>query len=292
MISAPTGDSQKVTGRIIAMVVSGPIPGKTPMAVPITQPNRHKPMFCHVSAMPNPIAILDRMSGMSERRPKRDLDAQCEHENPDNGGDQDEAEQHERDRADVSAGKTGEQDADQHRRHEPERMQQERESEARQGHEDQRPPPAALRNLSGPKQRHRRERRTERDQQRADEPREITRFHRACGSGVEVASEPEAQQAERHVEAAGEKILARKYAAHRPAAPCRPPARASVRLAGYRAPRPISAAPSPGPPRGELDRAGHRRPASAGKSPWRRPAGRRSRTVLPWPGSRDSSAPR
>src|SRR3954467_12663414 len=153
MISAPTGDSQKVTGRIMAIVVSGPIPGKTPIAVPITQPNRHKPMFCHVSAMPNPIAILDRMSGMSERRPKRDLDAQCEHENPDNGDDQDEAEQHERDRADVSAGKAGEQDADQHRRHEPERMQQERESEARQGHEDQRPPPAALRNLSRPKQR-------------------------------------------------------------------------------------------------------------------------------------------
>src|SRR6185369_15970962 len=173
MISAPTGDSQKVTGRIIAMVVSGPIPGKTPIAVPITQPNKHKPMFCQVSAMPNPIAILDRMSGMSERRPKRDLDAQCEHEDP-------------------------------------------------------RPPPPALRNLSSPKERHRRERRTDRDQQRADEPREITRFHRACGSGVEVASEPQAQQAERHVEAAGEKILARKYAAHRPAAPCRPPARASV----------------------------------------------------------------
>src|SRR3954468_6096768 len=216
MISAPTGDSQKVTGRIIAMVVSGPIPGKTPIEVPITQPNRHKPMFCHVSAMPNPIAILDRMSGMSERRPKRDLDAQCEHENPDNGDDEDEAERHERDRADVSAGKAGEQEADQHGGHQPERMQQERESEARQGHENQWPPPAALRNLSGPKQRHRRERRTDRDQQRADEPREITRFYRACGSGVEAASELEAKQAERHVEAAGEKILARKYAAHSP----------------------------------------------------------------------------
>ena len=104
MISAPTGDSQKVTGRIIAIVVRGPIPGKTPIAVPITQPNRHKPMFCQVSAMPKPIAILDRMSGISERRPKRDLDAQREHEDPDIGNDQDQAEQQERNRTDIPAG--------------------------------------------------------------------------------------------------------------------------------------------------------------------------------------------
>ena len=104
MISAPTGDSQKVTGRIIAIVVRGPIPGKTSIAVPITQPNRHKPMFCQVSAMPKPIAILDRMSGISERRPKRDLDAQREHEDPDIGNDQDQAEQQERNRTDIPAG--------------------------------------------------------------------------------------------------------------------------------------------------------------------------------------------
>ena len=113
MISAPTGDSQKLTGRIIAIVVRGPIPGRTPIAVPMMQPNRHKPIFCQVSAMPKPIAILDRMSGMSERRPQCDLDAQREHEDPDIGENQDEAEQQERNRADLSAGETGEQDADQ-----------------------------------------------------------------------------------------------------------------------------------------------------------------------------------
>ena len=91
MINAPTGESQKVTGRIIAMVVSGPIPGRTPIAVPITQPRKHRAMFCQVSATPKPIMMLDRMSGMSERRwPKRDLDFQCDDENSDIGDDQDE----------------------------------------------------------------------------------------------------------------------------------------------------------------------------------------------------------
>src|SRR5262245_61467418 len=130
MISAPTGDSQKVTARIIAMVVSGPIPGSTPIAVPITQPNRHRPRFCQVSAMPNPIAMLDRMSGMSERRPERDLYSQRQHEDPDIGDDQDESEQHERNEPDIAAGKRGEQDADEERQHQPKRVQQKRKGEA------------------------------------------------------------------------------------------------------------------------------------------------------------------
>jgi hypothetical protein len=44
------------------------------------------------------------MSGISERRPKRDLDAQREHEDPDIGNDQDQAEQQERNRTDIPAG--------------------------------------------------------------------------------------------------------------------------------------------------------------------------------------------
>ena len=88
MISAPTGDSQNVTGRIIAIVVSGPMPGSTPIAVPITQPNRQSPMFCQVSAMPNPMTMFDSRSGMSDGRPERDHDAQREHEDADDRGDQ------------------------------------------------------------------------------------------------------------------------------------------------------------------------------------------------------------
>src|SRR5262249_22834600 len=104
MINAPTGESQKVTGRIIAMVVSGPIPGRTPMAVPITHPRKHKAMFCHVRATPKPITMLVRTSGMSERRrPERDLYSQPDNENCDRGDDQDQAKRQQRERTDIPA---------------------------------------------------------------------------------------------------------------------------------------------------------------------------------------------
>src|ERR1700747_175430 len=106
MIKAPTGESQKVTGRIIAMVVSGPIPGRTPIAVPITQPKKHSATFCQVSATPKPITMLDRMSSMSERRPKRDVYFQREDKDPDIGDDEDEAKQQERHRTDIASSET------------------------------------------------------------------------------------------------------------------------------------------------------------------------------------------
>src|ERR1700741_3887031 len=113
MIKAPTGESQKVTGRIIAIVVSGPIPGRTPMAVPITQPRKHSARFCQVSATAKPIVMLDRMSSISERRgPKRNLYFQRDDENPDIGGDQDEAKQQERNRPDIASSETRKHGAD------------------------------------------------------------------------------------------------------------------------------------------------------------------------------------
>src|ERR671931_332358 len=116
MINAPTGESQKVTGRIIAMVVSGPIPGSTPIAVPITQPSKHSPMFCHVRATPKPITMLLRMSGMSERRrPKRDLYSQREDENSDGGNDQDDTKQQQRKRSDIASGEARQYGADRNR---------------------------------------------------------------------------------------------------------------------------------------------------------------------------------
>src|SRR5882757_4990706 len=97
MIRAPTGGIQKVTGRIIAMVVSGPIPGSTPIAVPIRQPKKQRPMFCQVSATPKPITILERTSAISKRcRPQRDRNLQRDNENADIGDDEDQAEQHKR----------------------------------------------------------------------------------------------------------------------------------------------------------------------------------------------------
>src|SRR3981189_2600399 len=127
MISAPTGGIQKVTGRIIAMVVSGPMPGSTPIAVPIRQPKKHKPMFCQLSATPKPMTILDKTSGMSERRrPQRDLDFQSDDEDSDVGDDENEAEHHQRQRTEMPTGKARQHGADEEREHEPERPQQER----------------------------------------------------------------------------------------------------------------------------------------------------------------------
>src|SRR6185295_2507832 len=116
MISAPTGVSQKVIGRIIAMVVSGPMPGRTPIAVPITQPKKHKPIFCQVSATPNPMTMLDNRSSTSEsRRPQRDHDAEREYESSDNGSDQNDAEQQERKQAHVADGEARQHGADRQR---------------------------------------------------------------------------------------------------------------------------------------------------------------------------------
>src|ERR1700730_12733265 len=127
MISAPTGGIQKVRGRIIAIVVSGPMPGSTPIAVPITQPKKHRPMFCQVSATPKPITMLERTSGMSERRrPQRNLDSHREHEDADVGDDENEAQERQRQRADAAAGEARQHDADQECENQPERLEQER----------------------------------------------------------------------------------------------------------------------------------------------------------------------
>src|SRR3984893_18725195 len=137
MIRAPTGESQKVTGKIIAMVVRGPIPGRTPIAVPITQPKKHSATFCQVSATPKPITMLDRMSSMSERRPKRDLYFQREPKDPDIGDDEVEATQQERHRPAFASGAPRKHSADRKCQNEPERPQQERERKAGQGDEDE-----------------------------------------------------------------------------------------------------------------------------------------------------------
>src|SRR5215467_1894229 len=189
MIKAPTGESQKVTGRIIAMVVSGPIPGRTPIAVPITQPRKHSAMFSQVSATPKPIIMLDRMSSMSERRgPERYLYFQRDDENPDIGDDQNEAKQQERNRPDIASSETRKHGADRKRQNEPERPQQECERKARQGDEDERPPPTALRHLAGAHERYQRERRADCDQCAANQTRKIAGAHGGGGPDLQAAS--------------------------------------------------------------------------------------------------------
>src|SRR5512140_179369 len=55
MMSAETGCSAKVAGSSIAIVATGPMPGRTPISVPRRQPIRQYIRFDHVRAMPKPI---------------------------------------------------------------------------------------------------------------------------------------------------------------------------------------------------------------------------------------------
>src|SRR6516165_5608208 len=149
MISAPTGESQNVTGRISAMVVSGPIPGRTPIAVPITQPKKHKTTFCQVSATPNPMIMLDAISLISKRRrPQRNRNSQSHHEDRDIDGNEQRAQQSQGNRADVSIGESRKDGRERKREHEPKRIKQKRKRKTRQRDEDERAPFAALESLA------------------------------------------------------------------------------------------------------------------------------------------------
>src|SRR5436190_19861323 len=96
MINALVGPSQNVNGRIIAIVVRGPMPGSTPIAVPSRHPRKQSAMFCHESAIPKPIAmLLSRLASTSvefarrftseHRRPQRNRHFQYIYEYADNG---------------------------------------------------------------------------------------------------------------------------------------------------------------------------------------------------------------
>src|SRR5687768_15577337 len=80
-MSAPTGESQNVTGSSSAMVVSGPMPGSTPIAVPTTQPKKQSSRLLSVSATPKPVAICETKSNISEHGgPQGERDPQGENE--------------------------------------------------------------------------------------------------------------------------------------------------------------------------------------------------------------------
>jgi hypothetical protein len=58
MISAPSGLRLNVTGSSIAMVAMGPMPGSTPIRVPIRHPNRQNSRLTGVAAAAKPVARL------------------------------------------------------------------------------------------------------------------------------------------------------------------------------------------------------------------------------------------
>ena len=62
MISAPTGGNPKVIGSNMAIVATGPTPGKTPISVPTSAPMRQNNMFIGESATEKPCARLRKRS--------------------------------------------------------------------------------------------------------------------------------------------------------------------------------------------------------------------------------------
>src|SRR5438132_6817484 len=148
MISAPTGPSQNVNGSTIAMVVSGPMPGSTPMMVPSRQPMKQSSRFCQVSATAKPIPILPRkeasVSISEHRRPQRDRHFQREDEDADIDGDQHRRERRERQRPQQRAGGARQNGDDGERADEAERLEQEREGKRRERDQQQRFPGPAF----------------------------------------------------------------------------------------------------------------------------------------------------
>src|SRR5438477_4179444 len=96
MISADSGLRLKVIGSSMAMVATGPMPGRTPIRVPRMQPTKAYKRFCSVSATPKPIHRLAKTSMRAPlavgRRPERERQRQALHEHQPGEEDQDHVE--------------------------------------------------------------------------------------------------------------------------------------------------------------------------------------------------------
>src|SRR5688572_749433 len=217
MISALVGPSWNVKGNTMAIVVSGPMPGSTPMMVPSRHPMKQSRMFCTDSATPKPSAMFPRKpatllptprKSISEyRRPQRDRHLQGNDEDTDIGRDQNRDKERKGERSEQCTGGARQYDGDRERSHQTERPQQQREGKRGSGDQQQRPPRPAFRSFALAHQTRGSECAAESDQHRANEPREIAGPHIARRAAVEVAGEPEAEQAERDEHHAREQVL-------------------------------------------------------------------------------------
>ncbi len=61
-MSDETGETYSVDGRSNAMAPSGPIPGSTPISVPMNTPTKHTRRFTGCTATQNPLARLAMVS--------------------------------------------------------------------------------------------------------------------------------------------------------------------------------------------------------------------------------------
>src|SRR6516165_1422234 len=78
MISAPTGGSPNVIGSSMAIVATGPTPGKTPISVPTRAPMRQNSRFIGESATEKPCARLIKRSIARTSEPWPEVERQVE----------------------------------------------------------------------------------------------------------------------------------------------------------------------------------------------------------------------
>src|SRR3954471_12883753 len=83
MISAAVGGRWKVIGSSMAMVATGPMPGRTPISVPTMQPTRAYSRFWKLSATLSPSVRLFSRSISPDSADDRDVHLQAELEDDD-----------------------------------------------------------------------------------------------------------------------------------------------------------------------------------------------------------------
>src|SRR5262249_6475004 len=140
MIRPEVGSRWKVSGSSMAMVAIGPMPGRTPISVPISAPASAKNRLAGVSATPNPVTRLSSSSIALPIRPDRDR--QAEPEDEDRPGQHDQHNRcHERlKRAQSARRDRAHGDEQENRQHEPEPLDGEPEDDEAQSDKHDRTP--------------------------------------------------------------------------------------------------------------------------------------------------------
>src|SRR5215470_825737 len=176
----------------MAMVATGPMPGRTPISVPTIAPISAYMRLNGVRATPKPVArwlIRSMASGSVRPRPDRKLQLEPDHEHADR-------ERREQDRTDGGflepefvARHAGQHDEHDRRQHEADTRDDQPEQHHAAEHDQRRPPLPCWYPRALEAQRTQRQGGAEHDQQNAEDAREIARPH--AGGGTERILAPD-----------------------------------------------------------------------------------------------------
>src|SRR5262249_52817198 len=140
MIRPEVGSRWKVSGSSMAMVAIGPMPGRTPISVPISAPASAKNRFAGVSATPKPVTRLLSSSIALPLGPDRDRKAEPKDEDRPGQHDQHDGCRERLEHAQAARRYRTHGDQQKDREHKPEPLDGEPEDDEAQGDEYDRPP--------------------------------------------------------------------------------------------------------------------------------------------------------